>query len=781
MPKINFTEFIDIEFLQKFQDYFSKTMGVASIAVDDSGPITKPSNFTDFCIKYTRGTKEGYSRCNDCDIKWGVLAAKEGKPMIYTCHTGLTDFAVPIMIGDQHIASILGGQVLTEPPNEEHFRELARELGINEDEYVKALKKIKIVPIETIESAANFLYLVANAISKISHMNFELQNRNEMKELYMEITDAIRGSLDIKTTKQKIVNVIGKTLEADRCFILEYDKNNDTILKIEDEYLSSDTITSFKGLDINSLVPRFVTKIKKGEKIIVNNQEIETKGILDSFESEKLMLIKYKIKSSLGYPLFYAGEFLGAIVIHYTEKEHKIDDDKVTLMEMLANQISMAIYQAKTHELTKKQAERERLLRTMFENIRSSLDINVIKDNLVTELGKSLKADRCFISTYIPEDDAFIIDFEYRSSSNVKSVVNTDSRNLDAKLFIGAFKNKEEINYANVEEFIIKNNLTGSAEEEFRNEYSIKSSHSLPILYANCFLGTINLQYTENYIELDESDIELIRIIATQAGIAIYQANLFKRTKMQEAREKFSKNIIEILRESLDKNMIKHLFIKNIGQHFKANRVFFSDFDPINSRYIPIDENSEYLSSNNEKSFVNVNWADDALKLYIMPLTEKRELNIVNWNEYIQKIEKSEGFLSFFEGANIKSSYNFPVIYQGRIMGYFCIEFTEKITKLSDEDIKIIRNICTQAGIALYHSELYQRGQESTKSKAEFIRDMSKELDIPLNMITGFSEILSKTELEHDKQLECLDNIGESAKQIADLTNYITTKFRDSN
>lgn len=52
-------DLIDIDFLQKFQDLFAEIMGVASITVDEKGPITKPSNFTDFCIKYTRGSEEG--------------------------------------------------------------------------------------------------------------------------------------------------------------------------------------------------------------------------------------------------------------------------------------------------------------------------------------------------------------------------------------------------------------------------------------------------------------------------------------------------------------------------------------------------------------------------------------------------------------------------------------------------------------------------------------------------------------------------------------------------
>lgn len=44
---------IDTDFLQKVLDTFSKTTGMATIAVSYSSKnLTKPSNFTDFCNKF---------------------------------------------------------------------------------------------------------------------------------------------------------------------------------------------------------------------------------------------------------------------------------------------------------------------------------------------------------------------------------------------------------------------------------------------------------------------------------------------------------------------------------------------------------------------------------------------------------------------------------------------------------------------------------------------------------------------------------------------------------
>lgn len=50
-------EFMDISKLQKIQDNFSNATGLAAIAVGNDGQyLTEGSNFTDFCMKYTRGS-----------------------------------------------------------------------------------------------------------------------------------------------------------------------------------------------------------------------------------------------------------------------------------------------------------------------------------------------------------------------------------------------------------------------------------------------------------------------------------------------------------------------------------------------------------------------------------------------------------------------------------------------------------------------------------------------------------------------------------------------------
>lgn len=164
--KENLSEYLDIEFFQTIQDKLAFEFGIGSIITDINGkPLTKQSNFSDFCSKCIRGTELGFKRCMECDSYGGNKAKEIKKPIIYKCHAGLIDFASPIIIKGEIVGCFLCGQILSEKPDENKFKEIARELNIDEEKYITALKKVRIIPYENIEYAANFLYELSSKLS----------------------------------------------------------------------------------------------------------------------------------------------------------------------------------------------------------------------------------------------------------------------------------------------------------------------------------------------------------------------------------------------------------------------------------------------------------------------------------------------------------------------------------------------------------------------------------------------------------------------------------------
>ena len=200
---------------ENIMDNWAKSTGLATVAVGADGKyISQCYNFTDFCIKLTRGSAEGCRRCEKCD--------REGKG-IYGCHVGLVDFGIPITLYDgTKLGSIIGGQVLPENPDEEAFRKTARELGINEDKYIEALHRVNIRSREAIEASANLLGDVINMFVNASYR--EKQNdymvekmKTGIKQAAAEISEANASTAEIDGfSKRQTMLALNASIEAAR-------------------------------------------------------------------------------------------------------------------------------------------------------------------------------------------------------------------------------------------------------------------------------------------------------------------------------------------------------------------------------------------------------------------------------------------------------------------------------------------------------------------------------------------------------------------------------------
>lgn len=178
ISNITLLDVIDRQTLQSLQDAFAEATGMAALTTDATGSVTRLSNPTEFCMNLTRKSKIGCERCNKCDLQGGSDASRTGRPSTYFCHGGLVDFAAPIIVNGKHIGSLIGGQVLTEVPNDTKFRKIAAEIGVDPERYVSAVHKVPIVPKSRIDAAANLLYQMANALSDVGYQRAMAQSQS---------------------------------------------------------------------------------------------------------------------------------------------------------------------------------------------------------------------------------------------------------------------------------------------------------------------------------------------------------------------------------------------------------------------------------------------------------------------------------------------------------------------------------------------------------------------------------------------------------------------------
>lgn len=197
---MNIRDFTDMTKFERIMSSWATATGLATVAVGTDGKyISECYNFTDFCIKLTRGSREGCARCEKCD--------REGKG-VYRCHAGLIDFGIDLVVNGEKVGSVIGGQVLPENPDEEKFRKVAREIGVNEDRYIEALHKVNVRTEEAIKASAELLGQVLN-----NYINAEYAtnvNGRIIQKLTRGVEDSNRLVEEIKKKTGELRQIQGK-------------------------------------------------------------------------------------------------------------------------------------------------------------------------------------------------------------------------------------------------------------------------------------------------------------------------------------------------------------------------------------------------------------------------------------------------------------------------------------------------------------------------------------------------------------------------------------------
>lgn len=248
------TDLVDADMLQQIQRAFSDMTGMAAITADSNGvSVTEGTNFTDFCIKFTRNTELGRKRCESCDKKGAEMALANDEACSYYCHAGLMDFAAPIMANGEMVGSFIGGQILTEAPDLDKIRATAVELGIDPDEYVEAVKKVPVVSKRQLERAAHSLYVFASALSNIAYKGYALyQNNLEIeKASHMKSDFLANMSHEIRTPMNAVLGLADLALReemslAAREYIHQIKASSKNLLVIINDILDFSKIESGK-------------------------------------------------------------------------------------------------------------------------------------------------------------------------------------------------------------------------------------------------------------------------------------------------------------------------------------------------------------------------------------------------------------------------------------------------------------------------------------------------------------------------------------------------------
>jgi len=616
-------------------------------------------------------------------------------------------FQVPLFYGNHYLGSIIG-----------HYENPHNEFSEEEKEFIR-----------TIANQTGIALHQAKLYSTT-------KKQADREALLRKIIESSRSTLDINETKKIIVNETGKAFNADRCFFVEYDQNEDALpIDQYSEYLASKDDYSLVGIDLEKKYNhKYWTeqlKLTKSELIVTDlTQYIKDNKLEGTPIDQYFKDINFKTGS--GFPIFHENKLTGLLIIDYTKIVKELSNEDIQFIKTLVNQISIALRQSELYIKEKKTAEREELLRKVVETIRSTLDINEIFNVICNEISKLFNLERVSITEFPNKQDygEFYNRGKYISCKGIKE---PDKTFVDPRVTIYLATNI--LDYGNN---IVIDNISRSNSPDFIKSFyenlGVKSLTGIPVKRGEDKWGGLFLAEYENYRKWTEDEISLLQTIADQVYIAIKQAELYSTTKEFADRESLLREVIDTIRSTLDINEIKRTFVNEIGLYFKADRVVFSEFDTEKNVFLATDTYSEYLCTPDISSFIGYDWSLHEGRPYIDRLVEQNEIIITDLDKYLKEhnLENSD-FEKLFKGWKVKSSYNIVIMYGQEIMGFFCIDYLKENFKINNNELEFLRTLANQAGIALYQSRLFNHLRQTAKNEqtiAKIISTIKSSLNI---------------------------------------------------
>lgn len=404
------------------------------------------------------------------------------------------------------------------------IKKLQRQL---EEERESAEKKEKIMTSSLQESKqmSTHLQQITQALSRERKVALE---KSERERLLWKLIERINSSFDLDHILQATVDELGHYFKVNRCGIIipNFKTNKDLVREFAiGEWKRGQETYSQVSL---SVLYRTVTKTLK--PLIINDTLAHelTSGHL----SEDL-------RSILMVPLLqYDNELVGVVYLHQCRKQRTWTEHELSMLQAAAGPIATAVEKSKLFNRARSWASREKLLNRLTSRIRGTLNINVILERTVVELGQALQSSRCFISIIDPKTSREKISHEY-STKNVSSL--SDKKD-EHPLIVNKLAEKHA-DYIAITDIYKEPRLVKLNNKEIEKIYQTgaRSLLAVPITFQTKLFGWLCFHQCNMPRNWSSEEISFIQSAASQVGVAINQAEMVE--ELTEYQTKLSREL----------------------------------------------------------------------------------------------------------------------------------------------------------------------------------------------------------------------------------------------
>jgi PAS domain S-box-containing protein len=453
------------------------------------------------------------------------------------------------------------------------------------------------------------------------------------------------------------------------------------------------------------------------------------------------------------------------------------------------------------------QANLDRLLGSITQRMRASLNLGDILKVTVEEVHQYLQADRVLIYRIYPEGSGEAV---------AESVSPKWIQILNIVYPEEVFPDVNHERYVQGRIYTLSDREDPSQDVlpcllEFLTKIQVRAKIVVPIVQNQTLWGLLIAHQCDRPRHWQDLEIDLLKKIAIQLAIAIQQAELYhqlqyelqerqqaeKVIRQQAEKESLLREITQRIGQSLDLQTIFDAAVGEVRKFLKADRVGIFKFYP-ESNF----DDGEIVAESLVEGFTSAlgirvhdhTFGDNYAALYA-----KGRYFIA---EDIYSIAK-ECHIDILAKFQVRSNMVIPLLRGDRLWGLLCIHQCETTRKWQQSEIDFSQQITAQLAIAIQQVSLFEQLQQelqvrqqaeadltesnqklaisndelicATRLKDEFLANMSHELRTPLNAILGMTEAMQEGVFGTvtARQIKALQTVESSGTHLLELINDI--------
>ncbi|MDJ0590564.1 MAG: GAF domain-containing protein [Pleurocapsa sp. MO_226.B13] len=425
----------------------------------------------------------------------------------------------------------------------------------------------------------------AEILEEIQDRNLKLDRLARQEQSLNKVFNKINQSLDLDALFKSVSQEVRKLLGIERVVIYQF----------HDHYLGGDFIAESELAGFPKLVgsgweDSYLQEHQGGRFRYDTNASYVCDDVHQGSLSECHLevLESFGVRSFAVVGLFKEQKLWGLLAGFQNTSAHHWSDSEVELLKRVAAQIGIALNQAENLEQLEARntdldtlARQEQTLSRVVDKIRSSLDLETIFQTATQEVRKLLEIER--VTIYKFNEEYF---GEFVGEAELPGYPKFIGQNWD-----DPYLNENQGGRFQNDEALVCNDIYNAGLTDCHIEaleyYGLKSCAVVSIFKGQELWGLLSAFQNTGPRNWSESELQLLKRVAAQIGIALKQAETFEQVQTKNAqlariaeREQFLTRIIENIRKPLNVETNFRTTTKELRSILNCDRVAIYQFNP---------------------------------------------------------------------------------------------------------------------------------------------------------------------------------------------------------